>query len=120
MYITKVLNLFNTKVKDSLFPFLASLGYKEYYHTVFDEYEAYSKFEFKKGKDYISVYLGLNRLDYNDGIQVSLYTLGGVHQSLNRLINTTNANLYFGYNEDEIDHSFERIKDCLTKVLCRT
>jgi hypothetical protein len=99
---------------------MASFGYEKYEHSGNDQTDAYSKYEFKKGNDYISVFLGLNRLDYNDGIQVSLYKLAGVKRSIKDLANGNEVDLFFGYSEEEIDHSIERIKDYLTKILRTT
>jgi hypothetical protein len=120
MYITEVLNHFNLKVESVLFPFMASIGYVEYEHSADDQTYVYSKYEFKKGNDYISFYLGLNRLDYNNGIQVSLYTLGGEKRSMKDFASTNSENICLGYSEREIDDSMERIKECLSLILRTT
>ncbi len=88
MYITQVLKYFNTKVEHDLFPYMVEIGFAEYYHTMDDKSGAFSKYEFKNGNDFIIIYLGLNRLDNNSGIQISIYTLGERHKSLQRSIRT--------------------------------
>lgn len=103
-----------------MFPFMASLGYNEYELSGNDQSDVYSKYEFRNGDHYISVYSGLNRLDYNDGIQVNLYTLGGAKRSIKESTNTNDAKLFFGYSDEELDNSMERIKDCISKILCTT
>ncbi len=117
MYITQVLQDFDSKVESSLFPFMVEIGFGEYYHSTDDKSNAFSKYEFKKGKDTIIIYLGLNRLDYNSGIHVSLYTLGEGHKSLHELLGRTDS---YGYSEELLERSMQAIKTDLSKALRTT
>lgn len=81
--------------------------------------DAYSKYEFKKGSNSILVYLGLNRLDYNEGVQVSLQSYGGANKSWIELKGVKDGD-YLGYAKEEIDYSMEKIKDYLTQALRTT
>ena len=115
MYIIDTLSDFDSKVESSLFPFMASLGYNEFHHSEGDEINAFSKYEFRKGDDCISIYLGLNRLDYNSGIQIRQFSVGKAGRDTKDL-----TDAYLGYSPEQIDQSMDEIKRCLQKVLSKT
>ncbi len=117
MYIAQVLHDFNSKVEMHLFPFMGRLGFADYYHSMDDQSRAFSSYEFKKGDDFIIIYLGLNRLDYNSGIQVEFCNLGQTRKTIQEVLNRTDSTIQYGYSKNQLDQSMERIKADLGEAL---